>query len=208
MFYVCDREWRQVNREQQDYYDTELDITWMRVLVWMTFALSLCTLLAFYLPIIHTLYCYVAPLMFVYMTAKVVNYLPRKIVGMRSQAEEQKPQATSKPTVGLDTKIGSQVEHWVQAKCYCNPDLTIKEVAAQMGTNRNYLSQYLNNTLDTTFQLWLNTLRIEEGKRMLATEKMTIEEVGKQVGFPESYNFSRWFKTITGTTPRRFREGL
>ena len=43
---------------------------------------------------------------------------------------------------------------------------------------------------------------------MLATEKMTIEEVGRQVGFPESYNFSRWFKTITGTTPRRFREGL
>jgi AraC-like DNA-binding protein len=208
MFYVCDREWRQVNREQQDYYDTELDITWMRILVWMTFALSLCTLLAFYLPIIHTLYCYVAPLMFVYMTAKVVNYLPRKIVGMRSQAEEQKPQATPKPTIGLDTKIGAQVENWVQAKCYCNSDLTIKEVAAQMGTNRNYLSQYLNNTLDTTFQLWLNTLRIEEGKRMLATEKMTIEEVGKQVGFPESYNFSRWFKTITGTTPRRFREGL
>ena len=208
MFYVCDREWKKVNREQQNYYDAELDITWMRILVWITFALSLCTLAAFYLPAIHILYCYVAPLVFVYMTAKVVNYLPRKIVSMRSQAEEPKPQPTPKTTVGIDAKIGAQVESWVKEKRYCAPDLTIKEVAAQMGTNRNYLSQYLNNTLDITFQLWLNTLRIEESKRMLASEKLTIEEVGKQVGFPENYNFSRWFKTITGTTPRQYREGL
>ena len=214
MFYVCDREWRQVNREQQDYYDAAPDITWMRVLVWLTFALSLCTLAAFYLPAIHFLYCYGAPLVFVYMTTKVVNYLPRKIVSMRSQAEEQeeeqeqKPEPTPQTTVGVDAKIGAQVESWVKEKRYCAPDLNIKEVASQMGTNRNYLSQYINNTLDITFQLWLNTLRIEEGKRMLATEKKTIEEVGKQVGFSENYNFSRWFKTITGTTPRRFREGL
>jgi hypothetical protein len=33
MFYVCEREWRKVNSEQQNYYDKEIDIVWMRVLV-------------------------------------------------------------------------------------------------------------------------------------------------------------------------------
>ena len=205
MFYVCDCEWRKINSEQQDYYGEELDIRWMRVLVWLTFALSLCTLIAFYLPAIHILYCYGAPLVFIYMTFKVVNYLPRRIVSMRSQDEAPKAQPAARP-VGLDAKIGAQVERWVQEKRYCAPDLSIQEVAAQVGTNKNYLSQYLNNSLDITFQMWLNTLRIEESKRILTTENITIEEVGKRVGIPESYNFSRWFKTITGTTPFRYRK--
>ena len=76
-----------------------------------------------------------------------------------------------------------------------------------MGTNHNYLSQYLNNSLDTTFQMWLNTLRIEESKRILASENISIEEVGVKVGIPESYNFSRWFKLVTGTTPFKYRKG-
>lgn len=206
MFYVCDREWQKVNSEQKNYYDEEIDIAWMRILVWLTFVLSICTLMAFYVESIHFVYCYLAPSVFVYMTAKVVNYMPRKILNMRSQAEEQKLQPMPKANVGIDAKMGEQVECWVKEKCYCAPDLTIKKVAAQMGTNRNYLSQYLNNTLGSTFQLWLNTLRIEESKRILTTKNITIEEVGVRVGIPKNYNFSRWFKVITGTTPFRYRK--
>jgi transcriptional regulator GlxA family with amidase domain len=58
-----------------------------------------------------------------------------------------------------------------------------------------------------TFQMWLNTLRIEESKNLLTDgNKRSIEEVGAMVGFSHIYNFSRWFKTITGTTPFRFRQ--
>ena len=205
MFYVCDREWRHVNKEQQDYYDEELDITWMRVLVWLTFMLSLCTLIAFYLPAIHMFYCYVAPLVFVFMVFKMVNYLPGKIARMRSANEEPKPKSTTKSN-NLEDKIGMLVERWVQEKRYCAAELSITEVATQMGTNKNYLSQYLNNSLEVTFQVWLNTLRIEESKRILTTENITIEEVGAKVGIPQSYNFSRWFKAITGTTPFKYRK--
>lgn len=35
---------------------------------------------------------------------------------------------------------------------------------------------------------------------------MSIEEIGKRVGILEIYNFSRWFKTITGTTPYQYRK--
>lgn len=76
-----------------------------------------------------------------------------------------------------------------------------------MGTNHNYLSQYLNNYKGMTFQIWLNTLRIEKSKILLTSgEKISIEEVGVRVGIPQSYNFSRWFKAITGTTPYQFRK--
>ena len=208
MFYVCEREWRKVNREQQDYYDEAVDIRWMRVLVWLTLALSLCTLTAFYIKAIEVLYCYVAPMVFVFMTFKVVNYVPRKIDSMRASAEAKGAAKPAVPKVSnLEEKIKPLVERWVAEKHYCQANLSIKEVAIQMGTNHNYLSQYLNNTLNTTFQMWLNTLRIEESKRILATESISIEEVGIRVGIPESYNFSRWFKLVAGTTPFKFRKG-
>ena len=208
MFYVCEREWRKVNKEQQNYYDEEVDIRWMRILVWLTLALSLCTLTAFYVDAVEMLYCYVAPMVFVFMTFKVVNYVPRKIDSMRCSEEQMKggAKSTTPKINNLEDKIKPLVERWCAEKRYCRANLSIKEVAVQMGTNHNYLSQYLNTTLKTTFQVWLNTLRIEESKRILADENISIEEVGVKVGIPESYNFSRWFKLVTGTTPFKYRK--
>ena len=209
MFYVCEREWRKVNREQENYYDEQVDIRWMRALVWITLILSLCTLVALYVPAIHFFYCYVAPMVFVYMTFKVINYLPRKIDSMRYSEERVKGgvKPTQTKVANLEDKIKPLVERWVAEKRYCQANLSIKEVAMQMGTNHNYLSQYLNSKLDTTFQMWLNTLRIDESKRILASENISIEEVGIRVGIPESYNFSRWFKLVSGTTPFKYRKG-
>lgn len=98
------------------------------------------------------------------------------------------------------------VEKWVSEKKYCREGLTIKEVAMEMGTNHNYLSQYINSTLGTSFQIWLNTLRIEESKILLASkERLSIEEIGAKVGIPQNYNFSRWFKQLTEMTPFQYR---
>ena len=213
MLYVCECEWRKVNKEQENYYDEGENIVWMRVLVWITFILSVCTVVALYVPAVHVLYDFIAPLIFIYMTIKIMNYLPKKIDDMRLKVEsdaEAKIEAMSvvKPLKSkeLPDKIAVGVERWVAAKHYCSPDLTIKEVAAQIGTNQKYFSQYLNETLNVTFQTWLNSLRIEESKRILANENISVEEVSLRVGIPQSYNFSRWFKVITGTTPFRFRK--
>lgn len=209
MFYVCEREWRKVNEEQQNYYDEDIDITWMRVLVWLTFGLSLCTIVGLYIPSLHMLYDYFAPLVFIYMTLKIINYLPKKIDDMRLKVEnvtESKPTVKPLRSKELSEKIATGVERWVTEKRYCIPDLTIKEVAEQIGTNQKYFSQYLNDTLDVTFQSWLNTLRVEESKRILVNENISVEEVSIKVGIPQSYNFSRWFKLVTGTTPFKYRK--
>lgn len=61
--------------------------------------------------------------------------------------------------------------------------------------------------LEMTFQQWLNTMRIEESKKILLSDRnLSIEEVGAAVGIPQSYNFSKWFKIITEMTPFRYRK--
>ena len=137
--------------------------------------------------------------------------MPKKIEAIRAhnitlQKKEEEKQATQK-TKDLSEKLGPKVEKWIEEKLYCKPDLNIKDVAMQMGTNQSYLSAYLNKHHNMTFQVWLNGLRIEESKTILTSgEKISIEEVGIRVGIPQSYNFSRWFKLITDMTPYQFRK--
>ncbi len=215
MFYICENEWRRVNDELSNYDDGSLNILWMRILVWLTFLLSISTLVALYVPVIHVVYDMVAPIIYVYMVFKLINYLPYKIDSMRANdmsssntagAQSLASNINSQKKQDIQEKIKPNVERWVTEKRYCTSDLSIKDVATQIGTNHTYLSFYLNNTLNMTFQIWLNTLRIEESKHILATENITIEEVGIKVGIPQSYNFSRWFKIVTGTTPFRYRK--
>lgn len=98
------------------------------------------------------------------------------------------------------------LDQWIEAKAYCVPGVTIKSLAKQVGINSNYLSYYFNRTLGVTFQIWLHTLRIEEAKRIIASDPSTkISAVAASVGIPLQYNFSRWFRTFTGMTANTWR---
>ena len=149
------------------------------------------------------------PIIYAYIVLKIINFAPKKIDAIRKQnaTEDQQPAIEKKKDFRIEDKIAPKIEAWVASKKFCTSDLTIKDVAMDMGTNHNYLSQYLNNHLGVTFQVWLNTLRIEESKVLLTDgNKKSIEEIGLMVGFSQIYNFSRWFRIVTGTTPFRYRK--
>lgn len=95
---------------------------------------------------------------------------------------------------------------WIVAKGYCVPGVTIKILAEQVGVNSNCLSKYFNHTLGVTFQEWLHALRIEEAKRIIAADpSIRMSAVATAVGIPLPYNFSRWFKAVTGMTANSWR---
>lgn len=205
MFVLCDREWRKVNSELMNNFDTFTDIKWMRILVWLTFFLSVTTLVAFYVYEVSIAQSIIAPIVYVYMLVKIINYLPRKIDELRINNIQPTKIAIPKAK-DFTEKLQPKIDAWINEKGYCKPNLSIRDVAIQMGTNHSYLSAHLNTNLNLTFQEWLNRLRIEEAKRILTSENIPIEDVGVRVGYPQNYNFSRWFKTITDTTPFRYRK--
>lgn len=210
MFYVCNREYNKCEKELKNYYDETPDIKWIKGLIHLSLFMSVMTIIAFYVTAIHLVYYLSIPVIYAFIVFKIINFAPRKIDAIRKQNSNlNKPAPEETPKVkDIGEKIGPLVEEWVAKKKFCTPEINIKEVALQIGTNHNYLSQYLNNSLKMTFQTWLNTLRIEESKILLASgEKRSIEEIGAMVGFSQTYNFSRWFRTITGTTPLRYKKG-
>ena len=209
MFYVCVKEYRRCAKEIDNYYDDILDISWIKKLILLSLLMSIGLVATIIFPPVHKVFDVVSPIVLTYTMFKFVNFAPEKIERMRKKNEKlyMKPEPQPKKKMELPEKIGQKVEEWIAAKSYCRPDLNIKDVASEIGTNQNYLSVYLNSHLNMTFQTWLNTLRIEESKKIImGPEKKSLESVGIEVGIPESYNFSRWFKQITGMTPFQYRK--
>ena len=86
---------------------------------------------------------------------------------------------------------------------------TIEHVARDMGTNRSYLSRYLNELCHVNFYEWVAQLRIEEAQSLMSTHpSMLIEQIATRVGFTSASTFSSTFKKIVGITPNKWRNQL
>ena len=209
MLRICLIEYKKCIKNLDNYYDNTPTISWMKSLLLATIVLSVMTIVHFYIPGIHIIYFSIFLIIYVFITFKVIDYLPTKISEVREKSVLIEVENKEKQTIAADfkQKIASLLEKWVNDKGFTKSDITIKDVAQEIGTNHTYLSKYINSELNMTFTVYLHTLRIEESKKwLLSSEKISVEEIGIKVGIPEIYNFSRWFKTITGTTPQQYRK--
>ena len=86
--------------------------------------------------------------------------------------------------------------------------MTIVDIAVVLGTNKTYLSDYLNNTLKVTFHDYVNQFRIKEAcmiiNNMDANDKLTMVEVATKSGFNSISSFNRYFSKIEGISPRQY----
>ena len=146
----------------------------------------------------------------------IINYDPKakkKAEVIEAEKEEKKEDKEKSVVVVNDAeirkfqKIEGMVNNWISEDKFTRPEISIRDVAMEIGTNTNYLSGYINKVLKTTFTSWLNTLRIEKSKEYLCgKERISIEECGSKVGYLSIYNYSRWFKLITGMSPSEWRK--
>lgn len=83
--------------------------------------------------------------------------------------------------------------------------LTLEEVASHVHLSPSYFSALFKQTTGVTFKERLNTIRIEESKRLLSNTDYTIIGIATAVGFESQGYFSKVFKKQTGMTPKQFR---
>lgn len=214
MFSNCLREYLRCTRKLNNYYADAPDIRWMGFILWSTAGLSVFTVVSFLLPATRPVFYLLIFITYIILTVKLLNYVPIKISGMRLETAEnekediaRREQEEKKDKTDFKKKLEPVINKWIESKGFVKPNLTIKDVAQEIGTNQNYLSKYINSIEGITFTVWLNRLRIEESKiLLLSPEKYSIEEIGKSVGITELYNFSRWFKVVTEMTPQQYRK--
>ncbi len=91
-----------------------------------------------------------------------------------------------------------------KSKFYLNPDLHMEDFAREIGTNRTYLSTYLNEEMGTCFADYVNDLRIKKAVALLDQGRHSHIKVAKMAGYNSEYTFRRLFKERYGITPREY----
>ena len=116
--------------------------------------------------------------------------------------EEQTNEANHRPAFAERLE-----ELFTVQQLWLNPRLTIHDVAQALGTNRTYLSDYLNRSLGTTFYEYVNAYRIRAVAERLASPSctLTIEAVAESCGFNSVSTFRRVFIRHYGCTPNRYK---
>lgn len=112
--------------------------------------------------------------------------------------------------VGSPDEIRQKLEKLLSTeKIYLNDDLNIWQMAAMVGTNRTYLSDFINKNFGQNFSMYVNHFRVQEAKQMLSNpvwDKYSLESVGEKCGFGSYNNFIRVFREFEKVTPGRYRD--
>jgi len=96
-------------------------------------------------------------------------------------------------------------------KVYSESELSLAQLAKRLGVHPNYLSQVINEKEGKNFYDYINTLRIEEFKRLIANQanqRFTILSLAYEVGFNSKSSFNRYFKKETSKSPSEYLREL
>lgn len=91
-------------------------------------------------------------------------------------------------------------------RLYLDPRLSLDQLARRLGTNRTYLSNYLNKVKGMTFYDYIHSLRVYRKSIPLIREhpEYSLDYIAKQSGFNSLSTFQRAFRKHTGTTPGKY----
>jgi AraC-like DNA-binding protein len=85
-------------------------------------------------------------------------------------------------------------------------DLKLAALSRALNESEHYVSQVINQDLDTTFYELVNRHRIEQAKQLLQrSPELNVLEVAMAVGFNAKSTFNNAFRRLTGMTPREYR---
>ena len=102
--------------------------------------------------------------------------------------------------------ISKRIQRWIDAEGFRSSGITLSDLSLEVGTNRTYLSQYINTVYGVTFRDWITDLRIEYAKRQMRQHpQLRVQEVFESSGFQSLSHFTRIFTIKEGCSPSKWR---
>ncbi|WGK65322.1 helix-turn-helix domain-containing protein [Croceiramulus getboli] len=124
--------------------------------------------------------------------------------------------STYKAEKGLSDTIKSELslklQEFEESEGFLDRKMTLNSLAKELGTNSKYLSKFVNSELNTSFNNYLNSLRInyfiERSQNDDIFQKFTITAVAKECGYNSAEVFSKAFSKITNISPAYYLNQL
>ena len=191
--------------------DLSSRLAWVKRLFFSALALGLLAVVVILLTdqTLDAVFGVVVAVYYTYVTISFVNYMPRAAFVVKAAGLPEEPQTTDEQEADADSlaHVRDAVDRWVASKRFLKPDVSVDEIAQQMGVSRQLLNDYFSTVLHQPFRSWRIHLRIEEAKRIL-TDNPSIPtgELCARCGYNDRSNFHKHFQKVTGKSLAEWRE--
>ena len=129
-------------------------------------------------------------------------------VSIALACELMRVNASGLPSV---TRIRGGLPEWQQKKLtqyideHLAEDVSLSSLAELVHLSPYHFSRAFKQSFNMPPHRYLTSRRIERAKSLLAARKLSVTEIGFDVGFSETSSFTSAFRKVTGETPTDYR---
>jgi transcriptional regulator GlxA family with amidase domain len=98
----------------------------------------------------------------------------------------------------------AELQRWLPD--HLGEDFTVESLAHKAGMSPRTFARRFHRETGTTPAVFVEQLRVEQAKRLLASSDLTIDAVAARVGFSDPAILHRAFTRRAGTTPGNYRD--
>ncbi|MFC6650435.1 helix-turn-helix domain-containing protein [Paenibacillus rhizoplanae] len=102
-------------------------------------------------------------------------------------------------------RYSEQIMNWIEA--HYQEEVTLDQLAAETHLSKSYVSRIFHQETGGRLVDYLTARRLKQACRLLETTDLTVERIGRTVGFPNSSYFNQLFKRVLGLSPLQYRKG-
>lgn len=117
--------------------------------------------------------------------------------------EEETPEPEAAEDLPANSFLVRQAQGYIQE--HYAQRLSLQDVADHCYVSQWHLSKLLNRHLGQTFYDLLNSIRIQQAKRLMEDPSLRISEIAERVGYADTAHFSRVFKKLEGVSAGEWR---
>lgn len=136
------------------------------------------------------------------MSPDVAAWIER-ITGVDRYPDGPDPVPAFAPAVLREDELVRRAAHWLQLRFAQKPQMA--DLSAAMAVHPRTLSRRFAASLGMSPVDYLQRLRVEAAKRMLARSARKVDRIGYLVGYSDPRFFNSLFRKHTGLTPSEYR---
>lgn len=122
-----------------------------------------------------------------------------------SELVESASENAQKERLPLQQRYIQKAVSYIQMN-YMEAELTVSSLSSYVGLDRSYLCSLFKKYLSLSPQTYISKYRINIACELLKTTAYPISEITHMVGYKDPVVFQKFFKNITGKSPRRYRK--
>lgn len=200
--------------KEVDTYSKTIKLWVKEVIIVVTILLSINIIPVFFIPEIMLLIPLITSIMYFLILYKVF-FKPDIFVNLKISElviNDIKNYSNSKLDPETENELCKKLTNSIiNEKIYINSDITLPGLAEMIQFPYHQLSRFINEKYNQNFNDFINSKRIEEVKKRLLKndfQHLTIEAIGRSVGFNSKAAFYNSFKKFANCSPTQYKKSM